>query len=366
MLGFVALVIAQVTRNSDPSVEARRGSSTTTIASVPPVHIRSGNLTAIVPQLSSPEGTVRNASTHAAAAPPGHEGKCIAAACAAAKSTATARDRRSKKSPLVRFDRALRRTYLRMVRLLSVSSHVLTATARDVRTSSVTALLLARYCAAWALAFAHDIGNRAWHMVLAAHALGAGAIASARAALTGPRALRWVGNVRDATRLTWEMAKAGSSRAKRGLRNSKSAARWVGRLVHGTNVKRPQEVRPGRGESPEAQRRALQRSHISRILALDEEDYFGVLEVSPKATPQQVKVAFRNLARLLHPDKCSEKHAHAAFLRMQAAQTILTDPEQRANLRAGWRHSGYAKQQYDFGLHARSSRQPPRTRQRDR
>ena len=100
---------------------------------------------------------------------------------------------------------------------------------------------------------------------------------------------------------------------------------------------------------------ASQRAQIARIIALGDDEEYAALQVEEKASTAQIKSAFRRLARLIHPDKCTEPHAHAAFLRLQAAHTTLTDTDQRASLderKALERRHAYAPTGGDFGLHA--------------
>ena len=77
-----------------------------------------------------------------------------------------------------------------------------------------------------------------------------------------------------------------------------------------------------------------QRAEIGRILALDEDDLYSMLRVDSGCTEAHIKHAFRRLARLLHPDKCRDgcdaAQAHAAFLRLQHAYSMLANKRSRA------------------------------------
>ena len=59
-------------------------------------------------------------------------------------------------------------------------------------------------------------------------------------------------------------------------------------------------------------------------------DPYEVLMLSVEADTEQIKRAYRNLARKLHPDKAgSTPEAQAAFLELKAAYDILSDPQKR-------------------------------------
>ena len=59
-------------------------------------------------------------------------------------------------------------------------------------------------------------------------------------------------------------------------------------------------------------------------------DYYKVLEVARTATADEVKRAYRKLARRFHPDVSKEKNAEARFKEVQEAYEVLKDPEKRA------------------------------------
>jgi len=60
------------------------------------------------------------------------------------------------------------------------------------------------------------------------------------------------------------------------------------------------------------------------------QDYYKTLGVERAATADQIKTAYRRLARKFHPDVSKEKDAEAHFREVQEAYEVLRDPEKRA------------------------------------
>ncbi len=59
-------------------------------------------------------------------------------------------------------------------------------------------------------------------------------------------------------------------------------------------------------------------------------DYYATLGVAPEATQDEIKRAYRKLARKFHPDVSKEPDAEARFKQVAEAHEALIDPERRA------------------------------------
>ena len=78
-------------------------------------------------------------------------------------------------------------------------------------------------------------------------------------------------------------------------------------------------------------------------------DYYKVLGIDKKATDEDIKKAYRKLARKLHPDlNPNDKDAHQKFQQANEANEVLSDPEKRKKYDQygkDWQHAEQFQQQ---------------------
>jgi molecular chaperone DnaJ len=80
------------------------------------------------------------------------------------------------------------------------------------------------------------------------------------------------------------------------------------------------------------------------------DDLYKTLGVSKDASEEEIKKAYRKLARKYHPDRNpGDKEAEERFKEISAAHDVLSDPEKRKEYDAGGMFAGFGSGQGPFG-----------------
>ncbi|MFM6925451.1 MAG: DnaJ domain-containing protein, partial [Ferruginibacter sp.] len=78
-------------------------------------------------------------------------------------------------------------------------------------------------------------------------------------------------------------------------------------------------------------------------------DYYKILGIDKSASDEDIKKAYRKLARKLHPDlNPNDKEAHQKFQQINEANEVLSDPEKRKKYDTygkDWQHADQFEQQ---------------------
>ena len=87
------------------------------------------------------------------------------------------------------------------------------------------------------------------------------------------------------------------------------------------------------------------------MIFLAEKDYYETLGVSKNASQEEIKQAYKNLAKKYHPDVSTEQNAEHKFKEINEAFSVLGDEQKRKNYdafgSAGERFSGF--QGFNYG-----------------
>lgn len=76
-------------------------------------------------------------------------------------------------------------------------------------------------------------------------------------------------------------------------------------------------------------------------------NYYEVMDVAEDASPDEIKKAYRRLARKYHPDVSSDAHAEEKFKTLGEAYEVLKDPDKRAEYDELRKHGAFASGQFN-------------------
>ncbi len=91
-------------------------------------------------------------------------------------------------------------------------------------------------------------------------------------------------------------------------------------------------------------------------------DYYHILNVDKKASDEDIKKAYRKLARKLHPDlNPNDKDAHKKFQQINEANQVLSDADKRKKYDQygkDWQHADHFEQQRQSQRQSKNSHGP--------
>jgi DnaJ-domain-containing protein 1 len=85
------------------------------------------------------------------------------------------------------------------------------------------------------------------------------------------------------------------------------------------------------GGSPAGDGDRKKRGHAAVRATIELPDYYRVLQVAPEASDDEIRDAFRSMARRFHPDVSKETDAQERFIQIHEAYDVLKDPDRRKN-----------------------------------
>ncbi|GIL81121.1 hypothetical protein Vretifemale_10244 [Volvox reticuliferus] len=80
--------------------------------------------------------------------------------------------------------------------------------------------------------------------------------------------------------------------------------------------------------------RCIQTCGVSR-----KRSYYEILGVSSDSTAEEIKAAYRSLAKSLHPDVSQEEDAEQVFAEVNQAYGVLSDVQERGKYDYLWKYS---------------------------